>query len=226
MKKYTLAFDVYGTLINTSGVLEALEVLFGEKAKEINQIWREKQLEYSFRRALMNQYVDFLQCTQEALEFACRKVQVNLNTSEKNDLMQIYTKLPIFEDVKESLETLKNEGHHLFAFSNGSYQAITSLMQNAQIAELFKGFVSVEKTKTFKPNPVVYAHFNEETNSTKESSVLISGNSFDILGARAYGMNAVFLQRSPENILDKWEFAPNIKIQNLNELSQALKKID
>lgn len=225
MKKYTLALDVYGTLINTSGVLNALEELFGEKAEKINQIWREKQLEYSFRRALMNQYVDFSQCTQEALKFACQKTQINLHTSVTNELMQIYTQLPIFEDVKDSLVNLKNEGHHLFAFSNGSYQAIVTLMKNAQITDLFDGFVSVAKTKTFKPNPIVYAHFNQETHSKKENSVLISGNSFDIVGARAYGMKAVFLQRSPKNILDTWEFEPNASIKNLGELSRVVTEL-
>ena len=225
MKKYTLAFDVYGTLINTSGVSIILEKIVGSKTEQFAQTWRTKQLEYSFRRGLMNQYVDFSQCTKEALEFACQKMQVILDASEKNSLMQVYTKLPIFDDVQESLEKLKKEGHHLYAFSNGSYQAIRILMENAQILSLLTGLVSVEKTRTFKPNPLVYAHFNQESHSEKNNSVLISSNSFDILGASAYGMNTVFLQRSAENILDKWEFGANITITNLNELSEALKKL-
>ena len=77
--RYTLAFDVYGTLINTSGVFSSLEQLIGEKAKPFMDTWRNKQLEYSFRRGLMKKYKDFSVCTRDALEFCCKSFKIELS---------------------------------------------------------------------------------------------------------------------------------------------------
>ena len=75
--KYTLAFDVYGTLINTSAVFDSLEQMIGDQAKDFMETWRNKQLEYSFRRGLMNKYTDFSVCTKEALEYCCKLLKVD-----------------------------------------------------------------------------------------------------------------------------------------------------
>ena len=84
--KYTLAFDVYGTLINTSGIYTSLEKMIGEKAAQVMDTWRNKQLEYSFRRGLMNSYVDFSVCTKDALEFSCKSFNVHLSDEQKTML--------------------------------------------------------------------------------------------------------------------------------------------
>ena len=136
--KYTLAFDVYGTLINTSGVFTSLEKLIGNKAKPFIDTWRNKQLEYSFRRGLMSKYVDFSVCTKDALEYSCLFFKINLTDAQKNALLVEYKVLPSFPDVKKGLQALKNEGHKIYAFSNGSANAVTKLLLNAEIIELSK----------------------------------------------------------------------------------------
>ena len=99
----TLAFDVYGTLINTHGVLTALEELVGDKAKAVSNTWRDKQLEYSFRKGLMQNYETFAVCTSQALDYTCSYYGANLSDEQKKDLMGIYRILPAFDDVKEGL---------------------------------------------------------------------------------------------------------------------------
>ena len=86
--KLTLAFDVYGTLIDTSNVFNTLEALMGEKAKAFNNSWRNKQLEYSFRRSAMNAHVDFSVVTQQALIFCCQLHNVMLSKKQQKDLMK------------------------------------------------------------------------------------------------------------------------------------------
>ena len=81
--EYTLAFDVYGTLIDTSGILKSLTGLIGEAAKDFMDTWRNKQLEYSFRRGLMNKYIDFSECTSHALSYSCLKYNIPLKLAEK-----------------------------------------------------------------------------------------------------------------------------------------------
>jgi 2-haloacid dehalogenase len=222
--KYTLAFDVYGTLINTSGVFNSLEKLMGEKATPFVETWRNKQLEYSFRRGLMNKYADFSVCTENALEFCCNFYKIELSKSQKATLMNEYTVLPAFPDVETGLKKLKEAGHTLIAFSNGSANAISKLLVNAEIMDSFDGIVSVEDVKMFKPSPLVYEHFNKKTNSTKSDSWLISSNPFDVIGAISYGMRSVWVQRSKDSVFDPWGIEPTATIKDITELALKLKQ--
>jgi len=185
--------------------------------------WRNKQLEYSFRRGLMNKYEDFSVCTKDALAFCCLKFDVKLSEKQKNELMNEYKILPAFSDVKMGLQSLKGEGHKLFAFSNGNTNAIVNLLKNAEISSYFDGVVSVEEVKMFKPNPIVYAHFNKKTNSTKATSWLVSSNPFDVIGATSYGMKTAWVQRSATTIFDPWGIKPNQTIHTIIELKDKLK---
>jgi len=219
MKPQTLAFDVYGTMINTAGVQQSIEKFIGEKAPLLVEMWRNKQLEYSFRRGLMDNYVDFSQCTKEALDFSCETLQIHLTDAQKQSLMDEYRTLPAFADVRTGLEKLQNAEHRLFAFSNGSQKAVTELLVHAEVIPFFEGVVSVENVKMFKPSPLVYAHFNKTTNSTPVDSWLISSNPFDVLGAMNYGMSSVWVQRSSASVFDPWGITPTLKVSDLDELS-------
>ncbi len=216
---YTLAFDVYGTLINTSGILNSLEKMVGLKANIFMDTWRNKQLEYSFRRGLMNAYTDFSVCTRDALDFTCKLVKVNLNKNQKEALLDEYSFLPLFDDVKDGLDNLKIDGHKIYAFSNGSSEALNKLLWNAKIKETFDGIISVDGIRTFKPSPLVYEYFNQQTNSKKSASWLISSNPFDVIGAISYGMQAAWLQRKEEAIFDPWDIEPTIIVNKLTDLS-------
>ena len=186
----TLAFDVYGTLIDTNGVLVLLEKIVGEKAKAFSQTWRDKQLEYSFRRGHMQNYVDFEVCTLQALEYCCLFYKIKLSDEEKKELMAIYAVLPSFDDVKDSLTELKEKGFRLYAFSNGKAVAVEKLLTNAGIRDLFLGVVSVDDIKTFKPSPAAYAHFLRSAEVKGAEAWLISSNPFDVTGSISAGMKS------------------------------------
>ena len=218
----TLAFDVYGTLIDTNGVLVLLEKIVGEKAKAFSQTWRDKQLEYSFRRGHMQNYVDFEVCTLQALEYCCLFYKIKLSDEEKKELMAIYAVLPSFDDVKDSLTELKEKGFRLYAFSNGKAVAVEKLLTNAGIRDLFLGVVSVDDIKTFKPSPAAYAHFLRSAEVKGEEAWLISSNPFDVTGSISAGMKSAWIQRSAEAIFDPWEIQPMITVTSLLELAKKL----
>lgn len=221
--KYTLAFDVYGTLINTSGVYDTLEKMIGEKATSVMDTWRNKQLEYSFRRGLMNNYVDFSVCIKDALEFSCSTFKVTLTDVQKQMLLDEYKVLPAFADVKEGLQQLKKDGHKLYAFSNGNAETISNLLINANIINLFDGVVSVEDVQVFKPSPKVYEHFIKKIKATKSDAWLISSNPFDVIGATSFGMKSAWVQRSQDAIFDPWGIEPTLIIHTITQLSIKLK---
>jgi len=219
----TLAFDVYGTLINTHGVLTALEELVGDKAKAFSNTWRDKQLEYSFRKGLMQNYETFAVCTSQALDYTCAYYATDLSDEQRKKLMSLYRVLPAFDDVKEGLTRLKEAGFRLFAFSNGAAEALEVLLNNAGIRDLFLGVVSVDDIKSFKPNPAVYGHFLRQSKSTGGSAWLISSNPFDVIGAISAGMKSAWVRRSPEAIFDPWGIEPTITVTNLIELRDNLR---
>jgi 2-haloacid dehalogenase len=218
----TLAFDVYGTLIDTHGVISVLEKFIGAQAFEFSRLWREKQLEYSFRRGLMQNYQSFAVCTRDALEYTCLVTKASLSNKEKLELMNVYSILPSFKDVKEGLEQVKKAGFRMFAFSNGSSEALELLLANANIRKYFIDIVSADEIKTFKPSPAIYRHFLKRANSAGAEAWLISSNPFDIIGAISSGMRAAWVQRSEESIFDPWDIKPTIVINKLSDIAESI----
>lgn len=140
----TLAFDIYGTLIDTHGVTTALEPFAGARASAFSRRWRDKQLEYSFRRGLMQAYVDFADCTRQALDHTGATLGVTLSEADKAALMHAYTTLPAFDDVEPGLAQAQRAGFSLFAFSNGSAAAVDTLLKHADIREAFTDTAAIE----------------------------------------------------------------------------------
>ena len=217
-----IAFDIYGTLIDPHGVVDELEKHLGPQAQAFSGVWRDKQLEYSFRRGLMARYENFPVCTLQALEYTDRLLQTGLEDSVKNDLMQLYRRLPAFDDVAASLESLSALGLRLFAFSNGTADAVGSLLQHAGIDAYFEGVVSVDDLGTFKPDPRVYRHFAEIAGMDIGDCWLVSSNPFDVIGAVSCGMKAAWLQRSEAQVFDPWELEPTCVIDRLNQLEKVV----
>jgi len=220
--KITLAFDVYGTLIDTSGIAIELEDLVGKQAQAFAERWRDKQLEYSFRKGLMQDYQNFAVCTQQALEFTDAQLKTNLSSSDKAILLEKYQHLPTFSEVNSSLESLQKLDIQMYAFSNGSADKVIDLLKNAKIYDYFTDVVSTDEIQTFKPNPAVYTHFIERANTSAQQSWLISSNPFDILGGLNIGMQCAWLQRSPAAVFDPWKQQPSAIIHSLDEIKTVI----
>jgi 2-haloacid dehalogenase len=218
----TVAFDVYGTLIDTHAVVAKLREWVGDRAGEFSQSWRDKQLEYSFRRGLMGRYEDFGVCTRQALDYTCDYLGLPLSDSQKADLIELYRVLPAFDDVEEGLADLEARGLGLYAFSNGSAAAVEALLVTAGIRGRFAGVVSVEGIRSFKPDPAVYAHFLERTGSRPGDAWLVSSNPFDVIGAVSAGMRAAWVRRSPQAIFDPWGIEPTVTVAGLAGLGEAI----
>ena len=218
----TLGFDIYGTLIDPHGVVVQLSEVLGDRANDFSQVWRQKQLEYTFRRGLMRRYENFSVCTRDALDYTDLLMQTRLDDATKQSLLQSYRVLPAYEDVKQSLQVVSDKGYRLFALSNGLADAVQQLLVHAEIDDFFEGVVSVDSIQTYKPNPDVYHHFVETTNSELEQCWLVSSNAFDVIGAVSVGMKAAWLKRFDEMVFDPSEFQPSVTIRSLVELATEI----
>ncbi len=218
----TLGFDVYGTLIDTHGVIQQLETMIGDQSTAFSNTWRDKQLEYTFRRGLMREYENFPKCTKDALEYTCSFYNVDISEQQKHNLLAGYLTLPTFADVEDGLSTLQAAGVKMFAFSNGVPEALETLLTNAGIRDYFLGVVSVDDVQTFKPNPDVYQHFLNITETEANHAWLISSNGFDVIGAINMGIKAAWVQRSNKIVFDPWGIEPTITVSSLIDLAEQL----
>lgn len=214
----TLAFDVYGTLVDPSGMVEHLRAYAGDDAETLSALWRQKQVEYAFRRGLMRQYTDFGTCTRQALDYAFRSVGRTLDAETADALLQAYQRLPAFSDAVRGLEALQPH-YRLFAFSNGTPEAVERVLQNAGIRHCFEGLISVHELGTFKPDPAVYKHAHDVTGAGSDPLWLVSSNPWDVIGARSAGLEAAWVQRDSGTVFDPWEINPTLTVRDLEELS-------
>ncbi len=221
---HTLAFDVYGTLINTYGMVDLLQRYIGDdKAVPFATLWRDKQLEYSFRRSLMQRYQPFYTCTSDALDYCIEKFDVTITRDQHFSLVKRYQNLPVFKDVVKTLASLAGRSDiQMFALTNGPLEDVEKLFEDDGIHEYFKDIVSADEIKKYKPDPAVYQHFLDRSGASAESSWLISGNSFDVIGARSFGMNAVWIKRSNDQQFDPWGPRPTHTISSLTQLEGLL----
>ncbi|MFG6667218.1 haloacid dehalogenase type II [Halomonas sp. HNIBRBA4712] len=219
-----LAFDVYGTLIDTQGVVDELErrLKTPSSAQEFSRRWREKQLEYSFRFGLMGAYVDFAECTHKALLFTDRAMQAGLSENDCDHLMSVYAELPAFSEVGAALSQLKAAGVRCVAFSNGTEEAVGGLLSKAGLTGYMDDLVSVDTIKRFKPDPAVYAYLRTRLEARPEHTWLVSSNAFDVIGAKHAGLKSAWVRRRSDAPFDPWGIEPDMTVTDLEAFAQRL----
>ena len=186
--------------------------------------WREKQLEYSFRHGLMGAYVAFSECTREALVFVDRTLQTGLSDNDQDHLMAVYGELPAFDDVVPALDQLRDAGIRCVAFSNGTDDAVSTLLTRAGVENHMDDIVSADEVKRFKPDPAVYAHLRTRLETRPEHTWLVSSNPFDVIGATHAGLRSAWVRRSSDAPFDPWGIEPDMTVTDLEALAQRLIK--
>jgi 2-haloacid dehalogenase len=216
-----LAFDMYGTLVDPIRIWKQLEQYIPHNAQRIAEIWRQKQLEFTFRLTAMQRYEDFEWVTRKALDYALAAAGHDLDSQQKNSLMARYNDLERFVDVEPGLQRLQGAGYTMVVFSNGSPSMLTSIMHAAHLDPYFRGFVSVDEVRVYKPSPKVYQHVANRLGRPLREVRLISSNPFDVIGAGSAGMQAAWVNRSGA-LFDTLGSPPEMVVKTLVELAEAL----
>jgi 2-haloacid dehalogenase len=218
----TIAFDVYGTLVDPMGIVDSLSAQVGEDAPSFASAWRAKQLEYLFRRGLGRRYQPFSVCTRQALDFVCLDTGLDVPTSVRDTLMERYQCLPAFPDALAALVEARNRGWRCFAFSNGEPGDLAALLEHAGLSAHLDGSISTHDVRSFKPDPSVYGHFLENTGALLGQTWLVSSNPFDVIGSLEVGWKAAWVRRSPTQSFDPWGLEPTAVVQSLAELGAVI----
>ncbi len=217
-----IGFDVYGTLVDPIAVQHALDPVAGSGAEALARLWREKQVEYSFRRGLMRDYVDFDVCTAQALEHAAALLGIRIAPQERERLLQAYRRLEQFPEAVAALEALRRRGHRLFAFSNGTPEGVRAVLGHAGVLPLLEDVISVDEVRSFKPDPDVYALLARRAGRPMAETWLVSCNGWDVIGAKRAGLRAAWVKRSAAGLLDPWGVEPDLVVPELRALAEAL----
>ncbi|MCS3902453.1 2-haloacid dehalogenase [Methylohalomonas lacus] len=185
-------------------------------------MWRQKQLEFAFRRGLMRMYMPFDACIRDALKFSCYTRGLDLDDDRVEALCEQYRRLDKYEDVDAALKALAASGYRLVVLSNGTPDDLAILLDHGGIRHYFEQILSVDAVKSYKPNPEVYELLLRETGSRPSETWMISGNSFDFIGALNHDLNAAYIRRGPDFDSDFWEMTPTLTLDQLTELINLL----
>ena len=210
-------FDAYGTLFDVHSAVAKHYARIGDQAEQLSQIWRSKQLEYTWLRTLMGAYCDFWQVTGDALYFALNVVQID-DHGLHDDLMQAYLSLDTYPEVRSVLEALKASNRGTAILSNGSPMMLAAAVDNADIAPLLDVCLSVDCVGAFKPSPQAYQLALDKLELSSANILFMSSNGWDVAGASQFGMNTVWVNR----FLHTAERLPSPPALELSDLSGLL----
>lgn len=186
-------FDACGTLLNVHSVVAALQVVTPE-AEAVSRQWRAKQLEYSWLRSLMGRYVDFWTVSEEALRFALKHFAVGVTPTQHAMLLKAYSQLSAYPEIPAMLAALALRP--CLILSNGRPSMLQAAVESSGPAGKFSYMLSADQVRVYKPDPWVYALVPEVLGLAKAAVVFVSSNVLDVMGAKAYGFQVVWVNRT------------------------------
>jgi len=222
-------FDAYGTLFDVTSATKIVAneeeySSFPNHSVKVSNSWRIKQLEYSWLRNIMHEYIDFWQITKDALDFALEENQIK-NEKLRQRLLDVYWNLSAYPEAQDVLTTLKANNIQTGILSNGSNQMLNSAVVSANLKNYLDKIISIDGIEIYKPDPKVYQMVLDQFNCKIEEVLFISSNGWDIAGASKFGFTTLWVNR---NLIpkDRLTFMPNKITNNLSTIPNILKELN
>jgi 2-haloacid dehalogenase len=188
-------FDAYGTLFDTAAPVVRSRQALGDRAERLTQVWRTKQLEYTWLRSLRGDYVDFWHVTGDGLDYAMATLGIE-DLALRSRLMEAYLILDAYPDAAATLKRLKSEGLRTAILSNGSPSMLTAAVGHADLHDALDAVLSVDAVGIYKPHPSAYRLACDRFGVAPERICFVSGNGWDVSGAAHYGFKVVWMNRA------------------------------
>ena len=214
-----LALDAYGTLFDVHSVVEAINAQFPDQGPALSDIWRVKQLEYTWLVSLMERYESMWSLTRASLVYAMKRLRLAPDEAIIDALMQAYLNLQPYPEVIEALRTLR--GHHRAIFSNGNPEMLRPLVHNGGLAPVLDDIISVEPVQVFKPSQRAYRYAEQQLGVPAEQVLFVSSNGFDVAGAKTFGFQVAWIQRGSGQ-LEELGVTPDHTVASLSEVAALL----
>src|SRR3954468_19234916 len=206
-------FDAYGTLFDFHAAVARHHAAAGPDAAQFSEVWRQKQLEYTWTHPRAGRYVEFWTLTQRALDY-CFERFPSVDRRLRSDLLNAYLELDAFPDALKVLGELKRRGERTAILTNGSPAMVGSAVEAAGLKGKLDAVLSVDTVKMFKPRPEVYALVTREFSCQPPDVVFVSSNRWDAFGATAFGFRTVWINRA--KVPDEYpDFPPKAVVSDL-----------
>ncbi len=210
-----IIFDAYGTLFDVNSAAEKCKDKIGDKWESFANYWRTTQLEYTWLRSLMKKHKDFCQITEDSLDKSMKAFKID--SSMRDELLDLYKILSTFPEVKEVLNNLKEKNYKLAILSNGTSALLNKLVKSNNLESIFDDIFSVEEVGIYKPDSKVYDIPIKKYQIQKDEVVFLSANTWDVSGGGNYGYNSVWVNRN-NNIFDYLDYKPQDQVKHLGEI--------
>ena len=215
-----IIFDAYGTLFDVNSAAEKCKNKIGKKWEDFANHWRTTQLEYTWLRSLMNRHKDFWQVTEDSLKKSMEAYKIE--NSMRNDLLNLYKVLSPFEEVLETLKSLKEKKYKLAILSNGTPELLNELVKTNNLESFFDDIFSIEEVGVYKPDTKVYDIPIKKYGIKKNEVIFLSSNTWDVSGGGNYGYQSIWVNRN-KNIFDYLDYTPKNQINSLKGLLDIIK---
>jgi 2-haloacid dehalogenase len=209
-------FDAYGTLFDFNSAARAVSGELGGDWQKISEIWRQKQLQYTWLRGLAGRHADFWQVTGEALDYTLSTLGLERPGLHAR-LLDLYLQLGCYPDVPATLRQLRARGMRLAILSNGTPAMLAAVVRNSGLDEFFDAVLSVEEVGVFKPHPAVYRLAPERLRLAPEAICFLSANAWDAWGAKASGLRVIWCNRFAQ-AAERLPAVPDGEISDLTQL--------
>jgi 2-haloacid dehalogenase len=213
-------FDAYGTLFDVHSVVSRSGSGIAGDLEALSQLWRQKQLEFTWLRALMERYQDFWQITEAALRSALEQLRIEASETQMRQLMEGYLTPAVFPDARLALDALRDFPRAIL--SNGSPAMLDAAVRNNGLQDYFSSVISVDQVKTYKPSPRVYQLGIDTLRLPANEILFVSSNAWDAAGAKAFGCRVCWCNRLGRP-MEHLGFAPDVIVTSLgSELFHSL----
>ncbi|MDA9091790.1 haloacid dehalogenase type II [Pelagibacteraceae bacterium] len=210
-----IVFDAYGTLFDVNSAAEKCKGKIGDKWEGFANFWRTTQLEYTWLRSLMKRHKDFWQVTEDSLDKSIKTFSID--SSMKNELLDLYKKLSPYSEVKGVLNSLKEKKYKLAILSNGTPTLLNELVKSNNLENIFDDLFSIEEVGIYKPDAKVYDMPIKKYQIKADEIAFLSSNTWDVSGGGNYGYNAIWVNRN-KNIFDNLDYKPKNEVSDLTQI--------
>jgi len=195
MSRSVYVFDAYGTLLDVHSAVARYQDVIGPQAERLSELWRSKQLEYTWVRTLMGAYQDFAHLTEQALDYAAARCG-GVSAQTRADLLNAYQTLNAYNDAAPCLRELRQRGARTGILSNGTPAMLQAAISAAGLTDLFDEVISVDELGIYKTAPVVYEQACQRFAVPAAELVFISSNRWDVAGASRFGCHSIWINRN------------------------------
>jgi 2-haloacid dehalogenase len=216
----TITVDSYGTLVDPSAAEKRLADRVDDP-EPVSNLWRMQSIAYTMIANHTDAYQPFYEMNRDALQYALDTHGVDLSAEERDEILEVYHELDVFDDVRDGIERLREGGYPVYVVSNGNPEMLSSMVDHADIDDLVEETISAHEIETFKPDAGIYEHAADRADTPIENLVHVAGPAFDIQGAIHAGMQGAWLNRY-DDPWGRFDGEPDVEIHSFHDLAAEL----